>query len=140
MAGCIPNYEGKADAALKALLEDGYDFAYVHVEAPDEMGHQGCITDKIQAIEYLDSRVIGRITDRMDASGEPYRIMILPDHPTPIRVRTHTGDPVPYMIYDSRRADDGLVHTYGESAAKESGYIWRDGYRLIGHLLELDER
>lgn len=138
--GLHTNYEGKADAALKALLEDGYDFAYVHVEAPDEMGHQGCITDKIQAIEYLDSRVIGRITDRMDASGEPYRIMILPDHPTPIRVRTHTGDPVPYMIYDSRRSDDGPVHTYGESAAKESGYIWRDGYRLIGHLLELDER
>ena len=138
--GLDTNYEGKADAAVKALLEDGYDFAYVHVEAPDEMGHQGSTEDKIKAIEYLDGRVIGRITGRLDQAGEDYRIMVLPDHPTPIKVRTHTKDPVPYMIYDSRRADSGLVHTYGESAARQSGLSWPDGYRLIDHLLELDER
>lgn len=138
--GLHTNYEGKADAAADALLTGGFDFAYVHVEAPDEMGHQGSTEDKIKAIEYLDGRVIGRITGRLDQAGEDYRIMVLPDHPTPIKVRTHTKDPVPYMIYDSRRADSGLVHTYGESAARQSGLSWPDGYRLINHLLELDER
>lgn len=138
--GLHTNYEGKADAAADALLTGGFDFAYVHVEAPDEMGHQGSTEDKIKSIEYLDGRVIGRITGRLDQAGEDYRIMVLPDHPTPIKVRTHTKDPVPYMIYDSRRADSGLVHTYGESAARQSGLSWPDGYRLIDHLLELDER
>ena len=138
--GLDTNYEGKADAAVKALLEDGYDFAYVHVEAPDEMGHQGSVRDKIKAIEYLDARVIGRITGRLDAAGEDYRIMVLPDHPTPIRVRTHTTDPVPYMIYDSRRLLGNSGHTYGESAARRSGLVWPKGFRLIDHLLELDER
>ena len=138
--GLDTNYEGKADAAVKALLEDGYDFAYVHVEAPDEMGHQGSVRDKIKAIEYLDARVIGRITGRLDAAGEDYRIMVLPDHPTPIRVRTHTKDPVPYMIYDSRRLLGNSGHTYGESAARRSGLVWPKGFRLIDHLLELDER
>ena len=138
--GLHTNYEGKADAAADALLTGGFDFAYVHVEAPDEMGHQGSTEDKIKAIEYLDGRVIGRITGRLDQAGEDYRIMVLPAHPTPIKVRTHTKDPVPYMIYDSRRADSGLVHTYGESAARQSGLSWPDGYRLIDHLLELDER
>lgn len=138
--GLDTNYEGKADAAVKALLEDGYDFAYVHVEAPDEMGHQGSVRDKIKAIEYLDARVIGRITGRLDAAGEDYRIMVLPDHPTPIRVRTHTKDPVPYMIYDSRRLLRNSGHTYGESAARRSGLVWPKGFRLIDHLLELDER
>lgn len=137
--GLDTNYEGKADAAVKALLEDGYDFAYVHVEAPDEMGHQGSVRDKIKAIEYLDARVIGRITGRLDAAGEDYRIMVLPDHPTPIRVRTHTKDPVPYMIYDSRLLGNS-GHTYGESAARRSGLVWPKGFRLIDHLLELDER
>lgn len=138
--GLDTNYEGKADVAVKALLEDGYDFAYVHVEAPDEMGHQGSVRDKIKAIEYLDARVIGRITGRLDAAGEDYRIMVLPDHPTPIRVRTHTKDPVPYMIYDSRRLLGNSGHTYGESAARRSGLVWPKGFRLIDHLLELDER
>lgn len=138
--GLDTNYEGKVDAAVKALLEDGYDFAYVHVEAPDEMGHQGSVRDKIKAIEYLDARVIGRITGRLDAAGEDYRIMVLPDHPTPIRVRTHTKDPVPYMIYDSRRLLGNSGHTYGESAARRSGLVWPKGFRLIDHLLELDER
>ena len=138
--GLDTNYEGKADAAVKALLEDGYDFAYVHVEAPDEMGHQGSVRDKIKAIKYLDARVIGRITGRLDAAGEDYRIMVLPDHPTPIRVRTHTKDPVPYMIYDSRRLLGNSGHTYGESAARRSGLVWPKGFRLIDHLLELDER
>ena len=133
--GLHTNYEGKADAAIHALLEDGYDFAYVHVEAPDEMGHMGSMTDKITAIENVDGRVVARITEAMDRSGEDYRLMILPDHPTPICVRTHTSEPVPYMIYDSRKAIDG-IHTYNEKEAAKSTCIWKDGHRLIDHLLE----
>lgn len=133
--GLHTNYEGKADAAIHALLEDGYDFAYVHVEAPDEMGHMGSMTDKITAIENVDGRVVARITEAMDRSGEDYRLMILPDHPTPICVRTHTSEPVPYMICDSRKAIDG-IHTYNEKEAAKSTCIWKDGYRLIDHLLE----
>ena len=133
--GLHTNYESKADAAIHALLEDGYDFAYVHVEAPDEMGHMGSMTDKITAIENVDGRVVARITEAMDRSGEDYRLMILPDHPTPICVRTHTSEPVPYMIYDSRKAIDG-IHTYNEKEAAKSTCIWKDGYRLIDHLLE----
>ena len=133
--GLHTNYEGKADAAIHALLEDGYDFAYVHVEAPDEMGHMGSMTDKITAIENVDSRVVARITEAMDQSGEDYRLMILPDHPTPICVRTHTSEPIPYLIYDSRKAIDG-IHTYNEKEAAKSTRNWKDGYRLIDHLLE----
>ena len=138
--GLNTNYEGKADAAAHALLQDGYDFAYIHVEAPDEMGHQGSIENKIRAIEYLDGRVIGRLADALDAAGEAYRLLVLPDHPTPIRARTHTKDPVPYLLYDSRRADPGDVHTSGESAAAGSSHVWPDGYRLLDCLLELDQR
>lgn len=133
--GLHTNYEGKADAAIHALLEDGYDFAYVHVEAPDEMGHMGSMADKITAIENVDGRVVARITEAMDQSGEDYRLMILPDHPTPICVRTHTSEPIPYLIYDSRKAIDG-IHTYNEKEAAKSTHIWKDGYRLIDHLLE----
>ena len=133
--GLHTNYEGKADAAIQALLKDGYDFAYVHVEAPDEMGHMGSMKDKITAIENVDGRVVARITEAMDQSGEDYRLMILPDHPTPICVRTHTSESIPYLIYDSRKAIDG-IHTYNEKEAAKSTRIWKDGYQLIDHLLE----
>lgn len=129
------NYEGKAEAAVNALLTEGYDFAYVHVEAPDEMGHQGSAERKIRAIEYLDQRVIKNIVNPLDKSGEDYRMLVLPDHPTPIRVRTHTGDPVPYLLYDSRRRrDEGLHMTEADAAA--SGRIVEEGHTLIDHLWE----
>lgn len=133
--GLYTNYEGKADAAVKALLEDGYDFAYIHVEAPDEMGHLGVMKDKITAIENVDSRVLKRIMDAFSASDEDFRIMVLPDHPTPVCMRTHTGEAVPYLIYDSRTKLDG-IHIYNEKEAAKSGHVWKDGYRLIDHLFE----
>lgn len=133
--GLYTNYEGKADAAVKALLEDGYDFAYIHVEAPDEMGHLGVMQDKITAIENVDSRVLKRIMDAFSASDEDFRIMVLPDHPTPVCMRTHTGEAVPYLIYDSRTKLDG-IHIYNEKEAAKSGHVWKDGYRLIDHLFE----
>ena len=133
--GLHTNYEGKAQAAVDALTKDGYDFAYVHVEAPDEMGHQGSITDKIQAIENVDGRVLGPIVDGLEKAGEEYRILVLPDHPTPICVRTHTGEPIPYLLYDSRKAVAGITE-YNEKEAAQSEERWPDGYRLIEHLLE----
>ncbi len=128
------NYEGKANAAVR-LLKEGYDFVYVHVEAPDEMGHQGSIERKIQSIEYLDSRVIKIIREQMEAWGEPYRMMILPDHPTPICCRTHTSNPVPFMIYDSTR-EGRRIDKYNEKTAAARGLFIPEGYRLMDRLLE----
>ena len=135
--GLHTNYEGKADAAIHALLEDGYDFAYVHVEAPDEMGHMGSVTDKITAIENVDGRVVARITEAMDRSGEDYRLMILPDHPTPICVRTHTGNPVPYLLYDSRKKAEGMPE-YSERLGNKSPLFEKEGHRLLSRLFEMD--
>ena len=134
--GLDTNYEGKADAALKALLEDGCDFVYVHVEAPDEMGHQGSIEKKIKAIEYLDQRVVARIKEGMDASGEDYRMLVLPDHPTPICVKTHTSDPVPYVLYDSRNKEEKEGVCYSEAEAGKTGKLLEKGHELIRYLLK----
>lgn len=124
------NFEGKAQAAVDALLKDGCDFAYIHVEAPDEMGHQGRIQDKVKSIEYLDSRLIAPIKAAMEAAGEDYRMLILPDHPTPLAIRTHTADPVPYLIYDSTRQlrkRDRLT----EEIARQADNFQPDGYKLL---------
>ena len=135
--GLHTNYEGKARAAVKALTEDGFDFVYVHIEAPDEMGHQGSAADKIKAIEYIDDQVIGPVADALRGSGVDFRMLILPDHPTPVRVRTHTSDPVPYLLYDSTKAQDGCG-MYCEKTGQESGRMLDEGYQLIDHLLNLD--
>lgn len=133
--GLHTNYEGKADAAVQALLQENLDFAYIHLEGPDEMGHQGSLERKLQAIEFLDTRVIARVKEKMDAAQEPYRMLILPDHPTPLRIRTHTGDPVPYLLYDSTRKL-GNGRKYNEKEAKQSGRILNEGWKLMSRLLE----
>lgn len=130
------NYEGKAQAAVDALTKDGYDFAYIHVEAPDEMGHQGSLERKIKSIEYLDERVIKIVKEGMDESGEDYRILVMPDHPTPISLRTHTSDPVPYMLYDSTRTGVSHMRLYNEKAAAESGIDMPSGAALMEHFLD----
>ena len=129
------NWEGKAQAAIDALLKDGCDFAYIHVEAPDEMGHQGLVTEKVQSIEYLDSRVIAPICKAMEEAGEDYRILVLPDHPTPIRIRTHSSDPVPYVLYDSTRQNKKIAH-YTEAEARDTGIFLPHGYELMAKLLQ----
>ena len=129
------NYEGKAQAAIKALLEDGCDFVYIHVEAPDEMGHQGLVHEKLQSIEYLDQRLIALVKKAMDESGEDYRMLVLPDHPTPIRVRTHTGSPVPYLLYDSTHQEKKKAQ-YSEAEAAATGDFEPDGYKLIDRLIQ----
>ena len=128
------NYEGKAQAALDALLNKGSDFVYIHLEGPDEMGHQGELEHKIKAIEYIDEKIVGAVKNGLEAAGENYRILVLPDHPTPIRCRTHTSDPVPYVLYDSTAPlDQGVAFT--EKAAKESGIFIDHGYELIRKLI-----
>lgn len=129
------NYEGKADAAVKAVTEDGFDFVYIHIEAPDEMGHQGSVERKIKAIENIDAGILSRVTEKMDASGEDYRLLVLPDHPTPISTRTHSSSPVPYMLYDSTKEIKKNWH-YNEKEAKKSGNYLDTGYQLINSLLE----
>lgn len=133
--GLHTNYAGKAQAAVKALTEDGFDFVYVHIEAPDEMGHQGSAENKIKAIEYIDDQVVGPVAEALRAAGTDFRMLILPDHPTPVRVRTHTSDPVPYLLYDSTKAAEGSG-TYSEKTGRKSGKMLEEGYRLIDHLLE----
>lgn len=133
--GLHTNYAGKAQAAVKALTEDGFDFVYVHIEAPDEMGHQGSAENKIKAIEYIDDQVVGPVAEALRAAGTDFRMLILPDHPTPVRVRTHTSDPVPYLLYDSTKAEEGSG-IYSEKTGWKSGKMLEEGYRLIDHLLE----
>lgn len=128
------NFEGKAQAAIDALTKDGCDFVYVHVEAPDEMGHQGLLKEKIQSIEYLDRRLIAPVKKAMEDAGEDFRMLVLPDHPTPIRLRTHTGDPVPYVLYDSTRQRKS-IRKYTEAEAEATGNYEPNGYRLIERLL-----
>ena len=131
--GLETNYEGKADAAVKALLQDDYDFVYIHLEAPDEMGHQGSVERKVLAIENMDQRILKHIKEAMDASGEDYRILILPDHPTPIRLRTHVADPVPYLLYDSTSPQAEKWH-YNEREAAASGHLFARGCDMISYL------
>ena len=132
--GLHTNYEGKVQATLDAL-RDGYDFAYIHVEAPDEMGHQGSVERKVQAIEFLDQRVIGPLTRALDEAGTEYRLLVMPDHPTPIRVRTHTADSVPYLLYDSQ-ASRKESWNYNEREAKLSGNYISKGHAMMDKLLE----
>lgn len=133
--GLHTNYAGKTEAAVKALTEDGYDFAYIHVEAPDEMGHQGSVERKVQAIEFLDDKVIAPLTKALDTADVDYRLLILPDHPTPVRVRTHTADSVPYMLYDST-APETHTWNYNEAEAAASGNIVLKGHEIIDRLFK----
>ena len=133
--GLHTNYEGKAMAAVNALCDDGYDFAYIHVEAPDEMGHQGSLERKLQAVENLDNKVIRIVKEQLEAKGEDFRMLVLPDHPTPICIRTHVGEPVPYLLYDSTEKTVSDLH-YNEKDAKKSGIYIENGHEIIDHLFE----
>ena len=132
--GLETNYEGKAQAAVEVLLKDDYDFVYIHVEAPDEMGHQGSVERKVKAIENLDDRIIRPITEALDAAGTDYRLLVMPDHPTPIAMRTHTSNPVPYMLYDSTDKKEGTLD-YNEACGKESGLFMANGFEMMNYFL-----
>lgn len=131
---CETNWEGKAQAALDAILGES-DFVYVHMEAPDEMGHQGLPDKKKLAVETIDKKVVKFLKDELEKRGIDYKMMILPDHPTPISLKTHVSDPVPYIIYDSTKDIDTKL-TYTEENGKKTGIYVEKGYTLMEHFLD----
>jgi len=132
------DYRGKAGAALRGLAD--HDLVFVHVEAPDEAGHQGNLREKIRAIERFDEEVVGAIWRGLESGGRPYRILVLPDHPTPLRLRTHTGQPVPFLLYAKPDRLPGahllqpsraVVEGYSEREAAKTGIFIEEGHRLF---------
>ena len=128
------NYVGKAEHALFALKEK--DIVYLHVEAPDEAGHTGDVKNKVKAIEDFDEFIVGNIMHGMRQFDE-YRILALPDHPTPLEIRTHSAEPVPFVIYDNRSERKGVPVTYDESIAQRAdALVFEEGYTLMDHFLK----
>ena len=126
------DFAAKGKAAIDALAR--VDYVYIHVEAPDESGHQGNLKDKIYSIEKIDADIVGPVLAFLKESGEPYHVMVCPDHPTPIATRTHSADPIPYLIYKSDCEVRSGVDTYDEETAKSTGIFVEDGYTLIDRL------
>jgi 2,3-bisphosphoglycerate-independent phosphoglycerate mutase len=127
------NYEGKVAACLDAL--DRVDFVYLHVEAPDEMGHDGLLDKKIEAIRRFDARVVGPVIAGLEKSGFDWRVMVLPDHPTPIALRTHTAEPVPFAMMGSGIEPDGMK-AFSEREAERGGFGKVEGWGLMGMMVE----
>ena len=128
------DFEGKAEAGIKAF-KDGCDLVYMHFEAPDECGHRAEPFNKVKAIEYIDSRAFSPILNYLKDCGEDYRVLVMPDHPTPIATKTHSSEPVPFMIYDSRVKKEG-VQTFTEDTAKNTGVFVEHGPDIMKMLLE----
>jgi 2,3-bisphosphoglycerate-independent phosphoglycerate mutase len=132
------NYKGKAQTAIDALQE-GYSFVFVHVEAPDECGHDGDAELKTRSIERIDAEIVGPVVSHLKQSGEPFRILITPDHATPVSVRTHTLDPVPFVLYDSAEDHGTNSHvSYTEKAAERSDFVWEDAYKLMSYFIRTE--
>lgn len=128
------NFVGKAEAALQEL-RNGKDFVYVHMEAPDECGHRFEIENKVKAIEYIDSQVVGTILKGLASFDEDYSILVLPDHPTPLSLRTHTAEPVPYVLYRKSSEAPSGVAGYDEFQALKSNIFIENGYTLMDRFL-----
>lgn len=128
------NFSGKAQAAIQEL-ENGADFVYVHVEAPDECGHRFEIENKVKSIEYLDAKVVGPIIEGLKQFDD-YRILVLPDHPTPLSLRTHTSEPVPYIIYRKSHERPSGAAGYDEFQAQDTGIYVDKGYTLMDKFLK----
>jgi 2,3-bisphosphoglycerate-independent phosphoglycerate mutase len=126
------NYRGKAEAALKAL--ERVDYVYLHVEAPDEASHSGNLEEKIQAIENFDQLVVGPVLEGMGKLGD-YRILCMPDHPTPVKMMTHTAAPVPFIIYRGETVENPSVAGYDEDSAKAAGLYLDEGFRVMELLM-----
>lgn len=128
------NFDGKAKAALDTLLA-GQDLVYVHMEAPDECGHQGNAANKKLSVELIDEKVVGFLRKELKARGIAYKMLVLPDHPTPIKLKTHVSDPVPYIIYDSENDTEKKNDTYTEKHAEQTGIFIPEGHTLMAHFL-----
>ena len=129
------NYDGKAQATIDAFKR-GKELVYVHVEGPDECGHRAEIDNKVLSIELIDKKILRPVYDYLTKCGEPFKIMILPDHPTPIRIRTHSMDAVPYMIYESNAEVRSGVSTFNEATAQETNNYNPCGHTLMDRFIE----
>ena len=127
------NYDGKAEAAMQAF-RDGADLVYVHVEGPDECGHRAEIDNKVLAIELIDQKILAPVYEYLKSTGEDFKIMVLPDHPTPVRIRTHSSDPVPFFVYDSTAEAIG-VDTFSEASAATTGLYVPNGHTLLERVI-----
>ncbi len=127
------NYDGKANAAIEAF-QKGAELVYVHVEAPDECGHRAEMDNKVLSIELIDQKILSPVYEYLKSTGEDFKVMVLPDHPTPIRIRTHSSDPVPFLIYDSTAETTG-VNTFSEATAAATGLYIPDGFTLLEHMI-----
>ncbi len=127
------NFTGKAEAALEEL-EKGKDFVYIHVEAPDECGHRNEPENKVRAIELIDEKILSLLLKEMEKYDD-YKIMILPDHPTPIATKTHASDPVPYLIYHKKGEREGVA-TFTEETAKATGNYIENGPSIMGKFIK----
>ena len=127
------DFEGKTNAGINAF-ENGIDLVYLHFEAPDECGHRGEAENKVKAIELIDSRSLKLMLEYLENCGDDFRILIMPDHPTPLSTMTHSSEPVPYMIYDSRKNEKG-AQSFTEKSALESGNFVEHGPDMIKKLL-----
>jgi 2,3-bisphosphoglycerate-independent phosphoglycerate mutase len=130
------NFRGKAEAALREL-ESGQDLVYVHIEAPDECGHRFEIENKVRSIELIDEEVVGPILKGLE-QFEDYSVMVLPDHPTPLSLRTHTSEPVPFIIYRKSQPITLGVDGYDEIQAKNTGIYISQGHKLMDYFLEAE--
>lgn len=128
------NFSGKGKAALDTLLE-GQDLVYIHVEAPDECGHRGEIENKVRAIELIDEKIVGPLLEGLKKAGEDYSILVMPDHPTPLKIKTHVSDPVPYLIYRSTDETDSGISAYTEANCRSTGRFLERGCDLMKELL-----
>ncbi len=128
------NYDGKAEAAINAFSE-GAEYVYIHVEGPDECGHRAETENKVLAIELIDKKILAPVYEYLKRTGEDFKIMILPDHPTPVRLRTHTIDPVPFMIYSSKKDDNGVT-CFSEQSAAQTGLYLPRGHELMELLIK----
>ena len=128
------NFEGKTQAGIDAFRR-GTDLVYLHFEAPDECGHRGEAQNKVKAIEMIDSRVLTKMLGYLNGCGDDYRILIMPDHPTPLETMTHSSAPVPFLIYDSRKKENG-VSSFTEKNAAETGEFVEHGPDIMSMLLE----
>lgn len=127
------NYEGKRDTALRALADD-VDFFLIHVESTDEAGHAGDLSAKVEALEHWDRRILGPLIEGLDGLG-PWRLLLLPDHPTPVRLKTHTTDPVPYLLVDSTETETGTGTGGIYSEPATAACVPVPGHQLMSHLI-----
>jgi 2,3-bisphosphoglycerate-independent phosphoglycerate mutase len=132
------NFDGKAQAAIDEF-ERGQDYVYLHVEAPDECGHRAEVDNKIRSIELIDRKIIGPVWQYLEekhrSTGEDYRILVMPDHPTPLALRTHTSDPVPFACYSSDGRDQLPAASYDEENCRQTGYLLENGPDMFARFI-----